>query len=207
MNWQVFWGVLALGAAAGCGGRTLVELERDGESFDECERVSACGGEIVGDWRVIGACTDVSFVKDALLGCEEVAIVDSESEVSGGIHYAAAGEYSLAVTYWGTLILGVPSSCFERRASNDPCRDMGRILEQRGELFLDSASCSPAGDGCACELSREPFQWIRSGSYTTDGSVVRDSAGQQSQYCVTDDRLWLSLDASESGDVIVFARD
>ena len=200
-------GVLALLASVGCGGRTLWEDVPQGEvSAVECSAVNACGGEIAGEWEVIGGCTDLSFVRDSLLGCPEAELVESKSRVMGRAEFSREGTYFLELSYGGSVAVAIPNRCVGSGVAPDRCSDLAADLARRGALLLDSSRCFPNESGCFCHLEQQPYERSGSGTYTTRAGVISDPKGKQQEYCVEQDRLWLSVGDSLEGETIAFSR-
>lgn len=205
MNRTAAWLVVSLAVAAGCGGKTArTGAPEEGASEPECEWVSGCGGDPSGGWQVVRACTDLSFVTEALLACPEARIVDSMSSATGSASFDG-NSYSLDITYAGELHVFIPEACVSR-GPGERCEALGRAVETRGALLLDSISCHPEVKSCFCALTRAPFQWSRSGEYSLAAGML-STGGLRRSYCVEDDRLYLSLGETSPGEALVLERE
>jgi hypothetical protein len=156
----------------------------------KCGQVQPCGGDIVGNWTIAGACVDpdaitnedVESVKDL---CPTLTYKTSY-QASGSASFTAAN-YTFDINQTVTATIDVPQSCLT--AFSLTCTDLDGILQSMvgGGADAPTVSCS-GSNGCTCILSA-PADITESGTYTTDGNMLYTTpagggTGEVSPYCV-----------------------
>jgi hypothetical protein len=175
-----------------------------------CDPFAACGGNIVGTWRVVVACGSVS--SPACPSSERITANTSHTQTTytfagdGTFTATSAGDATEALLYplacLGAITdAGIPHACadVERRfVTPTQTGDAGTPIVE-----LTSASCSAAGsETCACTLVlRYTGPLTTSGTYATsgnqltlvdrpaDGGVPDAGADPVSEYCVSGNTL------------------
>jgi hypothetical protein len=204
---------------AGTGGSagTNVDAAVNGIS---CDPFTACGGSIVGTWRLVSNCGSVST--SPCPSTERIAFKSSVQSTytfasDGTFTFAASGDLTEALRYplaclSGITDAGIPQACADIESRFVTPTQTGDAGAQT--VVVKSASCAAAAnDSCACMavLGSTGGAQMTSGSYTTSGNQltlagsgpdggVRD-AGADSvwEYCVSGNTLTLHT-SSSSGD-------
>lgn len=154
-----------------------------GDSNVDCS-FQACGGELVGEWRVSAGCVDDPSVA-SLEGCPDSTIT-LNADFSGTLTFAADGSYVLSTSLGGTRYYSVPIAC----SAGSSCDAVGQAI---------TASCAASAASCECSSVVESTSSRSSGSYTVeDGQLVLtrsngDAEAASSEYCVAADSLRLRL--------------
>jgi hypothetical protein len=189
---------------AACGSRT--ELGDAGElaAAPSCEGPARCGGELFGRWRAVWACTDLAFVS-AVFSCDAVQLREQMPVISGYKSYSKEGLYSSSVGYSGSVRMFIPESCKDLGLDALSCSVLGGILRRRGELLFSEVVCGASEGGCTCDAALLPFEREGSGTFAARDGHLTEESGDEGDYCIEGDTLWLSQ--GSSGDQLVFERD
>ena len=174
-----------------------------------CDPFTACGGNIVGTWRVVSSCGVIS--SPACPSSERITAQSSAPQTA----YTFAGDGTFTLTASGDLTeaLRYPLACLGAITDAgipQACADIERafLTPQSGDagtqtVEVTSASCAAAAnETCACTaVIRYGGPQTTSGSYTTSGSQVtltapdggvRDAgADPVGEYCVSGNSLTL----------------
>ena len=198
------------GGGGGSGGSagTNVDAAVNGIS---CDPFTACGGNIVGTWRVVSSCGSIS--SPACPSSERITAQSSAPQTA----YTFAGDGTFTLTASGDLTeaLRYPLACLGALTDAgipQACADIERafVTPQTGDagtqtVEVTSASCAAAAnETCACTaVLKYGGPQTTSGSYTTSGSQValvasasdggsRDAgADPVGEYCVSGNSLTL----------------
>jgi hypothetical protein len=173
----------ALGGSGGAGGQAA----GTGGSGASCGAVAACGGDIVGTWKVTQSCvTATDDLSTTGNGC---------SGASAGFNFTYAGTitYNADQTYDSTLTAG--GVVHEHFPSG--CMPFGLTCQQLGQSAMDAGAgtCSTdAQGGCNCDAVTSLTTTSPSGTYSVSGSqlTTTSQAGKAStsSYCVKANLLY-----------------
>ena len=193
-----------------------------------CDPFTACGGNIVGTWRLVSSCGSVSSWP-----CPSSERIAAKSSVTQETYtFASNGTFSLAASGDLTETLVYPPACLggiTDAGISQACADIERAFltpTQTGDagtqmVVVKSASCSAAAnDTCVCNavLTTTGSQLTTSGSYTTSGNQVTliDSASDGGvrdagtdaawEYCVSGNTLTLHTVSSSADGVMTLTR-
>ena len=181
--------VVAMVSGASCGGS-------DGGG-GTCAMANACGGDIVGNWKVTSSCVKVS----GNIGDPDcpTATADATFQATGTASYTAALTYSLALTLTGTETVHLPATCLIQGGVTFTCDQLNQIFAANPpDPTITSIHCASAGGGgCSCTAQLQPMDDNESGTYTTAAGILTttqsgnppDSGG----YCVKGTELDLTL--------------
>lgn len=194
------WAVLGVGAWAllpACGGSS------SGDS-DTCRNISACGGDVVGSWRITSSCITVdtsTMMPNA--DCPGQTTRASDIGVSGNFTFNADGTYDSTATVNGNVIVGMPATCLTRNGITFTCAQLEQGLDASLPATFSSASCvAPVGGGCSCTLVMAPTTSTTSGTYTVADGVITQmplgAAPSSSDYCVKGTTLTVSPHADST---------
>jgi hypothetical protein len=187
------WGAWALVAAfCGCGGKTVAEGpdaargiatgdgsgsrgEGNGSSSadtgdaaagDDCGTVSACGGDIVGTWTIVAACSSGSTSET---GCPGLSSHLNSLTGRGTIAFNADMTYSASLDISESLTIVFPAACVPASAS---CDDLAQSLITSTQAATVSGGCSPSNHGCACSVDLQVRPNDSMGTYSVSGSAL-----------------------------------
>jgi hypothetical protein len=175
---------------------------------NKCGQVQPCGGDVVGDWTIAGACVD----PDAITNDDIESVKTLCPTLTYKTSYKASGSASFTSTNYiydiqqtVTAIIDVPASCLKN--FNLTCADVDMLLEQQVGSGADAptVNCSGSG-GCTCILSA-PANIAESGTYTTDGNSLYTTptgsdAAEATPFCVDGSTLHVIQMNDEGSDVV-----
>ncbi|SRR6266540_1783114 len=175
----LFLGVMTIGLASGCGSSSGAP--------PSCGQVQPCGGDVVGNWRMLGACLNSAALQESLetAVCPGVTISVSNLQLTGTLSLNADQSYTAgSVIETFTMVETVPSSCLAGMTCADLDASLNADVPPEG---VESASCSGTSS-CTCRLNFRVSAMGESGTYTAAGTTLTttDAAGSvdTSQYCV-----------------------
>ncbi len=175
------WAWTAIAAA-------LLGCSSSGGGGDECGKVAACGGNLVGTWNVVDACTSGAPTSAANPNCPSEMLHVSSSTVSGTMTYNADMTYSISFTETASDTLTLPVSC------------LGTYTCETFPMTFNSttmATCTTAGAYCNCNV---PFSVKNTtqGTYSVSGNTLTTTASNGGSsnvggggYCVSGSTLHL----------------
>lgn len=183
--------------AGGAGGDDPVE-DPDEPS---CSDVTACGGDVAGQWNARSSCLSVSGPLDISslgLGCVS-ADISGSLEVSGRLSLTEDGQFVDGTTTEGSFALGIAPECRDISGTVVACEQLGGPFESWG---FSSVTClDVANGGCVCAgqvdqaggLGHISPNASTSGSYSTGGVVLELSSTEPPtrtySYCALEDSL------------------
>jgi hypothetical protein len=193
MRWR---GLAFLGSLAACGGTTTSGSGNGGNAVS-CN-TTACGGDIVGKWKILSYCGTTSQTTSA--GCAEPMTSDlGGMTVSGTFEYRADGTYTASMTLTGTERVTYPAACLTMT-----CDKLNESLQQVADAGVASYTCAAAASGaCTCSVTMAATIKPTQGTYSvSDGVLTEGAAGSQStsDYCVQGNGLTVTPRSSSGGD-------
>ena len=170
-------------AVAGCGGGS-------GGSASCSEVFDPCGGDVIGEWTLVGACTGA--ISNPLEASCPTAEFTADLTASGTAVLRTDGTYSTDIAIGGQVFSEIPASCVEPQT----CTDLSDPTENR--------SCEGT-DQCHCTTELDDSTDSGSGTYLTSGTTLTllGTSGA-SEYCVAGDTMRVQIDALDA--VLVFTR-
>lgn len=178
--------------------------DTDGDSLGACEPVVACGGDVVGTWRIESGCSEETR-EQAIDTLEE----ELPPECSGSLESAESDASDVSITFdadGSMTISGMTTlrleytfgdACLSAMspeqggASEARCNQLGPGATQAGPLGV--ATCAFVAGACACEYFFQPDVSV-SGLYTlADDRITIDD--ESLPYCVSGDILRLGVPA------------
>jgi hypothetical protein len=171
------------GAAGSGGGGAGGQAGGTGGGNASCATPSACGGDIVGTWRVTQSC--LTATKDLSSVCAG-ASADIAYMLTGTVTYNADGTYGSALTGASTIHEHYESGCAPFGLT---CAQLGQsVLPAIDAGTVISASCSmDAAGGCSCDSVTPLTTTNTVGTYSTSGGTLtstHDGMTSTSSYCV-----------------------
>ncbi|HEY5959372.1 MAG TPA: arabinofuranosidase catalytic domain-containing protein [Polyangiaceae bacterium] len=196
-------GASSMGGQPGTGGASSTGGAGTGGSTS-CSNATPCGGDLVGTWTVTSSCQAVTGEVDLSvlgLGCSSAPVTGLHA-VTGTFTAYADGTYEDNTITTGSEQLTLAPSCLNISGTQAPCEAVAQTFSALGYA---SASCTPATDGCSCQVVVDQQGGIgivspllaTSGSYSTSGNVLTllDASSTTSapySYCVTADTLTIA---------------
>jgi len=174
-------GVAAVVVWSGCGG---------GSGGASCGRTEPCGGSVVGNWKMVDSCIQVTPEMLTDTFCPQGTIRPLSFEPSGNVAFAVNSSYSSALTVSMTLLESLPSSCLT--AEGITCADFNSAIQDELATNPDprfqSYVCAAAGSNCDCTVVLTPMTTAETGTYATAGTVLSTTASDgttsDDPYCV-----------------------
>jgi hypothetical protein len=167
------------GAAGGVGGQT----GGTGGGGASCATVSACGGDLVGTWKVTQSClTSIPDLSGVCAGASgELAYM-----FSGTVTYNVDGTYS---SMFDATVAGherYPSGCAPHGLTCAELEQSGRQAVDAGKVISYTCSTDAAG-ACNCDSVTPESSANTSGTYSISGGTLTTTADgmtSTSSYCV-----------------------
>jgi hypothetical protein len=189
IDWYAVLGVSLL-ASLGCGG---------GSGGKACSAATDCGGDLVGNWKMIDSCIDLPVDPGEMDFCPS-ATMSSSMKASGSASFRADGTYTTVTTAEGSLKMTLPSACLTQSGITLTCDQLNQAFAQMFTSEPDSPfksfNCTGAGSGCACTFTMNAQTETEEGTYVTSGNTLTTTssfASESSNYCVTGDELAVSV--------------
>lgn len=160
------------------------------ERFCETMTFEACGGDVLGTWTYESACLNFDNAASLIPGCDG-ATIDPTVDVTGTITFNPDLTYTSAEAVNTTVVMSIPLTCLPEEVT---CEMMGQ-----GQAVENT--------GTHCVITQvEQENDNETGTYIVDGTSIRlvqpDDPGQVASFCVTDNRLAVSL-ADEGFSVVL----
>lgn len=156
----------------------------------------ACGGDIVGSWRLARTCPDMNseIVVDDSEACATSVIATSIKDYNVTLSFGGDGSHESTFSLRFIEDIVMTEACLATLvAGSEEFEDYG-IEDYCDEMSFSSdfdASCSLSEDRCACRLSGD-FSGAESGPYSADNGLlttVVDDEPYSEQYCVSGSTL------------------
>ena len=154
----------------------------------------ACGGDVVGTWRVVTACVGGPSQQTISTCSEPLTSEIQNATYAGTVTFNSDSSYETNVTVSGNSIVTYPAACLPGGLS---CEQLNQSLRQAPTTSdgVKGTGCAVIGGGaCRCSFSVQspPHQTL--GSYSTSGNTVTISINGRStttEYCVQGNKLTL----------------
>jgi hypothetical protein len=163
-----------------------------------CGKVQPCGGDVVGDWNIVGACITSAALEnfDIGLDCPTATSSVTGLNVSGSASFNADLTYTRTQTLSATVQLTIPMSCLMVEGGITlTCAQFDQGLQQALAMqpgLYQSAHCA-GSTTCSCTFILSPQTRSESGTYTTSGTTLTTTsstgATDADQYCVQGNEL------------------
>lgn len=176
----------------------------DGSSGGTCSNAAACGGDIVGAWKITSSClsVDVSGMETGF-DCEGAKVSTSGYKITGDVTYRADMTYSSSLTMSGNIVFTLPPACLTIEGLTLTCAQAQQLLQAQAGDGYSSATCT-GGSTCTCTLVGIPETTTAAGTYTTTAAGVltetdQGGAPESSNYCVKGSTLTVSPQGDMAG--------
>src|SRR5262249_31101897 len=124
-----------------------------------CGKVTACGGNVVGDWNVVDAC--LTFSGTSPLGdiCPSATVDAGGLDASGTVSYRSDMTYSAMLTLSGSISINLPASCLTINNVTLTRAQLDQALKQQlidnPSPDIQAVSCQGSGS-CSCAFQMTP---------------------------------------------------
>lgn len=167
-----------------------------GGGVASCGKVAPCGGDVVGNYNIAGACLDSAALSmDIMIDCPGASVSVGGVTASGNASFNADLTYSLTETVTITATETIPASCLTQSGITLTCAQLDQAFQQaiaQDPSTIASGHCS-GGSTCTCTFKAVPQTMTESGTYITSGTTITttDSTGasSSSSYCVQGNEL------------------
>jgi hypothetical protein len=172
-----------------------------------CGKVAACGGNIVGSWKVGASCASPST--PSIMGCTNASVKDANVSASGTSTFNSDGTFTVETTQSASETLVIPMSCLSAGGMTATCGQLSTILG--AALMGDAgttASCTTSGSDCDCTIALPSSATHEMGTYTVSGNTLTTTSNgtmTSTDYCVQGNELHVissGANAGGSGDVV-----
>ncbi len=198
-KWIIGCATAGLVLGLGCG------EDSDGGSGGECAPFKACGGDVVGKWKIEDICFDDAA---AVLGksfdepeCGD-AFRNVETDFTGSLEFTSEGKFTSESSLTVSTRLVLSASCLEAIAEG-ATRDLAATCQAIEESYADddtirSGTCSAQGGGCACNLEFAPMMDMGSDTYVVSGASFSDG-DEEMPFCIDGNQMTIRIDGGDSG--------
>ena len=157
----------------------------------DCTMFTACGGNVVGTWRLTKAC--ISGVPNPFAKFCPTSTFQVYETLNGTVQFVADDGVTLAMgamggTYSSNLSSSsavedftIPASCLQ----GVTCAQFQSSINQSGDGGVPAAmgTCTDAAGGCACHITGAGSATATKGVYSVSGTTITID-GQPGPYCV-----------------------
>ena len=167
-----------------------------GGGSGSCGKVTPCGGDVVGNWTISGACFNAAALNmDIGMSCPGATVSITALSVSGSVSFNADLTYTTVGTASISVRETIPASCLAAGGGTLTCAQLDQQIQQdiaANPSSTQSGHCEGSSI-CTCTVTNGPQTTSETGTYTTSGTTLTftDSAGSISSngYCVQGDEL------------------
>lgn len=199
-------GTVSNAGAVGSGGNP-------GKADPSCTSVTACGGNVVGTWKVASSCLKVSGSLDLSIigaGCPSAAVRGSLT-ATGTFTANANGTYADDTSTSGEEHFDLDPSCLVISSTQTDCAGAANIISSLGYSTVTCAPVSAGGCACSATIKQSGGPGLVSvfatpnGNYVTEGTQLTLDAQMPYAYCVSGNTMtWTPKPArpTESGTIV-----
>lgn len=163
-----------------------------------CGKVAACGGDVVGNYTIAGACVNNSALNmDVGLDCPGATASASGISASGSASFNADLTYTMTQTLTASITENIPASCLTQNGLTLTCAQVDQLLQTLIQMepgTFQSAHCS-GSSSCTCSFVLAPQMMTESGTYVAAGTTLTltasDGTTSGGSYCVEGNNLHL----------------
>ena len=179
--------VVVVAGLAGCGSGT----DGGASSGDVCPALEPCGGDLVGEWELVGTCAtfDLAELARRVTQADECSDLyrDVNLEYTGTLAFDGNGAYTRSLVMVESTRLVLTSECNAAiTGESAPLTDSAcQTFADQGAASQPDAtvSCSFVEGSCHCNAVAS-FADAAEGSYTLSGNAVSFDGGSPREYCV-----------------------
>jgi hypothetical protein len=175
----------------------LLSCGGDG-ALASCGKVAACGGDVVGNYTIAGACVNNSALNmNVGLDCPGATALASGVSASGSASFNADLTYTMTQTLTASVTEMIPASCLTQNGLTLTCTQVDQLLQTLIQMepgTFQSAHCS-GNTSCTCSFVLAPQMMTESGTYVAAGTTLTltasDGSSSSGSYCVQGNNLHL----------------
>jgi hypothetical protein len=201
-------GSSATGAAGssptGAAGSSATGAAGSSASGAACTNTPACGGNIVGTWKITDSCVGSGDLLEPADDCPGQTGSTANFKITGTLVYNADQTYTAITSSTGNVVIKYPNTCLTTNGITCAALSQGVMdeLAMPGATFT-AGSCAAAPTACVCTLAIDSASAVEKGVYTTTaaGVLTQEPTGGDigtSSYCVTGNTFTLSPDAAST---------
>jgi hypothetical protein len=175
-----------------------------------CENAAACGGDVVGTWKITSSC--VKYTGSAMTDfCPSATLGATSFNVTGSETFGADGTYTSAITVAGSVTVNVPASCLKFNGLTLTCDQITQVFAAMPQAGIKSFKCVGTSD-CACTVSPDDAVSNGAGTYTTTGAGLlslmptNGATSDMTDYCVKGSTMTQSPRSGDITGTIVFTK-
>jgi hypothetical protein len=209
-RWARWTTGLVVVAAIGCGGSSG---GTPGGQVGNCMSVAACGGNLVGTWKIVDSCSAGTLSPNPSCPGETTQV--SSLSVSGTYVFNGDGTYSASLSETASETITIPTSCLSTSTIPVTCDELSMGLTGPVSTSDDAGTgsttgmCTTANGSCNCGFRLSLSDAMGRGTYATSGDTVTlDKSNASEIYCVSGSTLYLlgvETDAGTTGTGYVVA--
>jgi hypothetical protein len=175
--------ILGCGSSSGGGGSD--------DASGTCGKVAACGGDLVGTWKVAAACANITSMPSNSQ-CPNESVQGASVTASGTSTFNSDLTFSLDLTESVSETLVVPMSCLTAGGTTVTCDDLSSTL---GAALGDGGvmtSCTTSGSNCNCTIGLAGQSTHETGTYSVSGnsfSTIVGGTTSTTDFCVQGNQL------------------
>ncbi len=178
-------------------GAAFLGCSSSNASGGDCGKVAPCGGDLVGTWKIIGSCADVSSAPAANSVCASETISVSSFSASGTVTFDSNMTYAFSASESASDTITVPMSCLSTGKVTVTCDDLTTVVNG---VFSDAGTtCTASGSNCNCDVTVSGLTDEETGTYTLSGNTfsttpsTSTATGGGAGYCVQGNTLHITL--------------
>ena len=155
-----------------------------------CGKVQPCGGDVVGNWSIVGECINTaSMNREIMAECPGATVNTSGLRVTGSASFNADMTYSVTEMISATVSETIPASCLTTQGLT--CTQLNQLLQQEAAMDPSGISGRCVGSSaCTCTFTIPSMTVTDSGTWATSGTNILID-GSPSPYCVQGNELHL----------------
>ena len=161
-----------------------------------CAKVQPCGGDVLGNWAISGACfNNAALNMDIGMSCPGASINITAFNLTGSARFNADLTYNTTGTATISLRETIPVSCLTAGSVALTCAELDQQLQEdiaANPGTTQTGHCE-GSNICTCTVTNGPQTISETGTYATSGTTLTftDSAGSISSngYCVQGNEL------------------
>jgi len=161
-------------------------------TYGSCTVTPACGGDLVGNWKVTGGCLDKSTFDDARKSCSSLQESDVSIQAVGTLSFTAT-QTTRDTTVRLTGNVFIPTNddqCSAAKGTSCGLLSIGLSTDFPGAppgLKFDTATCTDTATpstGCNCAVTKTTTDKASQPYTTSNGVLTTTSPDQTYNYCV-----------------------
>jgi len=155
-----------------------------------CGKVQPCGGDVVGNWSIVGECINTASMNMEIMAeCPGATVNTSGLRVTGSASFNADMTYSVTEMISATVSETIPASCLTTQGLT--CTQLNQLLQQEAAMDPSGISGRCVGSSaCTCTFTIPSMTVTDSGTWATSGTNILID-GSPSPYCVQGNELHL----------------